>query len=359
MVQRLLVQGNEAAGWGALAAGCDAFFGYPITPQNELTEWFAREFPPRGKVFVQSQSETASINMLYGAAATGVRAMTSTSSPGWGLMQEGMSNLANAELPCVVVLVSRGGPGVGTTRHSQMDYTSATRGGGGGGYRNIVLAPWSVQELHDHVQLAFCLADKYRNPTVVLSDAILGQMAEPLEVKAMDFGSLPPKDWAVKGIAHHPDGQRRGLTAGQGFFPTPRYPTYLDFISAFDRKLKAMRANEVRYEAHYEEDARLILVAFGSMARVALEAAQMARERGMKVGLVRPITLWPFPYEAIRKLCNGAKFLVVEDNLGQMLEDVEMAAGEVHFLGMLARHEPREQGMVFPDKVLEKIEEVY
>jgi len=359
VVQRLLVQGNEAAGWGALAAGCDAFFGYPITPQNELTEWFAREFPPRGKVFVQSQSETASINMLYGAAATGVRAMTSTSSPGWGLMQEGMSNLANAELPCVVVLVSRGGPGVGTTRHSQMDYTSATRGGGGGGYRNIVLAPWSVQELHDHVQLAFYLADKYRNPTVVLSDAILGQMAEPLEVKALDFGSLPPKDWAVKGIVHHPDGQRRGLTAGQGFFPTPQYPTYLDFMSAFDRKLKAMRASEVRYEAHCVEDARLVLVAFGSMARVALEAVQIARERGMKVGLVRPVSLWPFSYEAIRKRCKSAKFLVVEDNLGQMLEDVEMAAGEVHFLGMLARHEPREQGMVFPDKVLEKIEEVY
>jgi 2-oxoglutarate ferredoxin oxidoreductase subunit alpha len=240
-----------------------------------------------------------------------------------------------------------------------MDYNSATRGGGGGGYRNIVLAPWSVQELHDHVQLAFYLADKYRNPTVVLSDAILGQMAEPLEVKALDLGPLPPKDWAVKGMARHADGQRRGLTAGQGFFPTPQYPTYLDFMSAFDRKLKAMRASEVRYEAHYEEDARLILVAFGSMARVALEATQMARERGMRVGLVRPISLWPFPYEAIRKLSSSAKFLVVEDNLGQMLEDVEMAVGEVHFLGMLARHEPREQGMVFPDKVLEKIEEVY
>jgi 2-oxoglutarate ferredoxin oxidoreductase subunit alpha len=359
VVQRLLVQGNEAVGWGALTAGCDAFFGYPITPQNEVTEWFAREFPPRGKVFVQCQSETASINMLYGAAATGVRAMTSTSSPGWGLMQEGMSNLANAELPCVVVLVSRGGPGVGTTRHSQMDYTSATHGGGGGGYRNIVLAPWSVQELHDHVQLAFHLADRYRNPTVVLSDAILGQMAEPLEIKALESGPLPPKDWAVKGIARHPDGQRRGLTGGQGFFPTPQYPTYLDFISAYDRKLKAMKASEVRCEAHHGENAKLVLVAFGSMARVALEAVQMARERGMKVGLLRPITLWPFPYEAIRKLSDSARFLVLEDNLGQMLEDVEMAVGEAHFLGMLARHEPREQGMVFPDRVLEKIEEVY
>ena len=362
MGERLFIQGNEAVGWGAVMAGCEAFFGYPITPQNEVTEWFAREFPKRGKVFVQSQSETASINMLYGAAATGVRAMTSTSSPGWGLMQEGMSNLANAELPCVLVLVSRGGPGAGTTRHSQMDYTPVTRGGGGGGYRNITLAPWSVQETHDHVQLAFHLADKYRNPAIVLSDAILGQMAEPLEVKPLDLGPLPAKDWAVKGVGRQPDGQRRGHGSGQGFMPTVKYPNYLAFLKAFDQKLKAMKAQEVRHETHQTEDARLVLVAFGSSARVAWGAMEMAREGGMKVGLFRPITLWPFPYEALRKLANGAKFLVVEDNLGQMVEDVQMAVGErgeVHFLGALARHEPREQGMIFPDKVLEKVQEVY
>ncbi|MFQ5827324.1 MAG: 3-methyl-2-oxobutanoate dehydrogenase subunit beta, partial [Dehalococcoidia bacterium] len=191
VAERILVQGNEAVGLGAVAAGCTGFFGYPITPQNEITEWFAREMPKRGGVFVQPQSETGSINMLYGGAATGLRVMTSTSSPGWGLMQEGMSCLANAELPCVVVLVQRAGPGQGTTRTAQTDYLSATRGGGQGGYKTIVLAPASVQENCDLVQLAFHLADKYRNPVVVLTDAVIGQMAEPLETRTLDFGPLP------------------------------------------------------------------------------------------------------------------------------------------------------------------------
>ena len=359
MGERRLTQGNEAVGWGALAAGCEAFCGYPITPQNEITEWFAREFPQRGKVFIQSQSETSAINMLHGAAATGVRCMTSTSGPGWGLMQEGMSNLVNAELPCVLVLVQRGGPGAGTTRHSQMDYMPVTRGGGGGGYRNIVLAPDSVQETHDFVQLAFHLADKYRNPTIVLSDAILGQLAEPLAPNTLDFGPLPPKDWAIRGRNHQPDGERRIVVIGQGFMPSRAYPTYLAYIEQLDKKTRQMRESEVRYEFEGVEDAQLILVAFGSMARVSQGAMEMARERGLKVGLVRPVTLWPFPDEAIRELArNAVKFLVVEDNLGQMVEDVQRVVGEraeVHFLGMLARHEAREMGMIFPDRVVEEI----
>ncbi|MEK7847843.1 MAG: 3-methyl-2-oxobutanoate dehydrogenase subunit VorB [Chloroflexota bacterium] len=363
MAETVFVQGNEAVALGAQAAGCGAFFGYPITPQNEVTEWFAREFPQQGKVFVQSQSETASINMLFGAAATGVRCMTSTSSPGWGLMQEGMSMLANAELPCVVVLVQRGGPGQGTTRHSQMDYNSATRGGGGGGYRCIVLAPASVQETHDFVQLAFHLADKHRNPVVMLSDAILGQMAEPLEVKPLDFGALPPKVWALRGRDHQADGQRRVVCPSQGFMPSRTYPTYLSYINRLDQKIKEMRRSEVRYEVQAVEDAQLILVAFGSMARVCQEAMAVARAQGLKVGLVRPTVLWPFPSGTIRNLArDGVKFLVVEDNLGQMLEDVEAAVGEkspVHFLGMLARHEAREMGMIFPDRVVEEISKVY
>src|SRR3972149_12276761 len=208
---KLLVRGNEAVGWGALMADCAAFFGYPISPQNETIEWFAREFPKRGKVFVQSQCETGSINMLYGGAATGVRCMTSTSSPGWGLMQETMSHLANAELPCVVVLVQRGGPGQGTTRHAQMDYLSATRCGGPGGYKTIVLAPASVQETHDLMQLAFYLADKYRNLVVVLTEALTGQVSEPLELRTLDFGPLPQQDWAVLGTGQRPDGRPRTM----------------------------------------------------------------------------------------------------------------------------------------------------
>jgi 2-oxoglutarate ferredoxin oxidoreductase subunit alpha len=362
MGEILFIQGNEAAGWGALMAGCEAFFGYPITPQNEITEWFSREYPKRGKVFVQSQCETGSINMLYGGAATGVRCMTSTSSPGWALMQETLSHLTNAELPCVIVLVMRGGPGQGTTRHSQMDYTSATRGGGQGGYKNIVLAPWSAQEIHDFIQLAFHLADKYRNPVIVISDAILGQMAEPVDVHKIELDPLPPKDWALKGLSHHPDGRRREHSCAKGFIPTPEYPTYLSLIEALDRKFKTIKEKEVRYEQFFTDDARIVLVAFGSVARVAKEAMEMAREEGIKVGLFRPITLFPFPRREIADLSRSkVKFLVVEDNLGQMLEDVEMAVAErspVHFLGMLARHEKREMGMIFPERILEEIKRI-
>ena len=360
---KLLVRGNEAVGWGALMADCAAFFGYPISPQNETIEWFAREFPKRGKVFVQSQCETGSINMLYGGAATGVRCMTSTSSPGWGLMQETMSHLANAELPCVIVLVMRGGPGQGTTRHAQMDYTSITRGGGQGGYKNIVLAPWSVQEIHDLMQLAFYLADKYRNPVIVATDAILGQMAEPLEVTKIDLGPLPEKDWALKGTAHRTDGRRRGLQCSTGFSPTPAHPTYLHLVESLDQKFRAIKETEVRYEAYRTEDARLFLVAFGSMARVAQEAVDMARQEGLKVGLFRPITLFPFPHKELRGLAQrGKKLMVVEDNMGQMMEDVELAVAErcpIHFLGMMARHESQEQGMIFPDRVLEEMRGLY
>lgn len=357
--EKQLIQGNEAVGWGALNAGCKAFFGYPITPQNEITEWFAREYPPRGLVFVQSQSESGSIHMVHAAAATGIRAITSTSSPGWGLMQEGMSCLANAELPCVVVLVQRGGPGQGTTRHAQMDYHSVTRGGGGGGYKNIVLAPWSVQESYDLTQLAFHLADQYRNPVVFLSDGLLGQMVEPMELRTLDFGPLPAKDWHVQGKKHRPDGVRRGVIWGQGFIPTPQFPNYLSFIAHFSEKIQRMKEAEVRYETYQVEDADLILVAYGSSARISLGAVEMARAQGIRAGLVRPITLWPFPYQAIRDLAEKTGlFLAVEDSQGQMIDDVQFAVAEraqVSFLGMLARHDPTEMGMLFAERVLEEI----
>ena len=362
MVDRMLVQGNEAVGWGALAAGCDGFFAYPITPQNEIPEWFAREFPKRGKVFLQSQSETGSINMLYGGAAAGFRVMTSTSGLGWALMQEGMSQLAAAELPCVIVMVQRGGPGMGSIRHAQMDYLFTTRGGVGG-YKTIVLAPASVQEIHDLVQLAFHLSDRYCNPVVVLSDGILGLIAEPLEARPLDFGPLPEKDWALKGRDSHKDGESHFLHSTPGAVP-PRggFADYTSWLEHMDGKFQQMTDSELRYEAYQLEGAKLLLVAYGYVARVCKEAISMARADGLKVGLLRPITLWPFPYDVLRdKLQQGCGFLVVEDSLGQLVEDVRIAAQgqtEVHFLGLASRHLTTDGGMILPGKVLGKIREL-
>ena len=360
MAERIFVQGNEAVGWGALYGGCDGFFGYPITPQNEVTQWFASEFPKRGRVFLQSQSEVGSINMLYGGAAAGFRVMTSTSSPGWGLMQETISHCVAAELPCMIVLVQRGGPGAGSIRHAQMDYISATRGGGQGGYKNIVLAPSSVQEIHDLVQLAFHLADKYRNPTIVLTDGILGQVCESVEVKTIDFGPLKEKDWALRGIRRQKDGKCRLINAAAGVLPVPPYPNYISWLRHMDEKYKQMETDELRYETYKAEDAQLILVAYGYTARVAKETVNMARVKGLKVGLIRPITAWPFPYEIIReKAIAGCKFLVVEDSLGLLLEDVKIAVerrADVHLVSILDRHLPTDGGMIMPGRVLEEVE---
>ncbi len=358
MGERIFVRGNEAIGWGALGADCDAFFGYPITPQNEATEWFAREFPKRGKVFVQSESETGSISMLFGAAGAGVRCITSTASPGWGLMQEGMSHLAGAELPCVIALVQRGGPGAGSTRHAQTDYTSAVKGGGQGDYKNIVLAPASAQEIHDLIQLAFYLADKYCNPVIVLSDGILGQIREPLELNTIDFGPLKEKDWAVRGRANQKDNIRSMVHSAPGLIPTTMGMTYYDWLAHEKSKFDDM-ASEERHEIYKGEDAELFLVAFGYAARSSEEAVNMARSEGLKAGLIRPITLWPFPYQVIKeKALRGCKFLVVEDNLGQMIEDVKFGAegnADIHLLSMLDRHLPTDGGMLMPERIFEEI----
>jgi 2-oxoglutarate ferredoxin oxidoreductase subunit alpha len=362
MSERVFAQGNEAIGWGAINAGCLHFFGYPITPQNEVIEWFARELPRRGGVFVQSQCETGAINMVMGAGATGVRVMTSTSGPGWSLMQETMSHMANAEIPCVIVIVQRGGPGQGTTQHAQMDYLSATKGGGHGGYRNIVLTPASVQEIHDLVQLAFHLADKYRNPVVVLTDGLLGQMAEPLEIKTLDFGSLPPKDWAVCGLGRHRKDGTHHVSAFSGFVFQRYHPSYLDLIEHLVQKYHLMEA-EVRYEARWlDDDPDLIVVAYGYTFRVALEAVNQAREAGLRVGMLRPITVWPFPTSVLRSLASPkVKFLVVEDGMGGLVEDVEMAVGgraEVHLVNMLYRHMKTPSGMILPEVVYRKVVEL-
>jgi 2-oxoglutarate ferredoxin oxidoreductase subunit alpha len=356
MAERVLIHGYEAVGRGALNAGCRHFFGYPITPQNEITEFFARELPKNRGRFVQAESESAVGAMLFGAAAAGVRTMTSTASPGWGLMQEMLSHISFCELPVVVVNCQRGGPGQGTTRHAQTDYLSATRGGGQGGYKSIVLAPASVQECHDLMQHAFYLADKYNILTIVLCDGILIQIAEPVELKTIDFDPLPEKDWALKG-SEKKGGRTDIIHSTRGLLGT--YPQILE---AIHKKYQQITDSEVRYEASQADDAELLLVGYGYVARCCEGAINMARAAGLKVGFIRPITLWPFPYEIIRqKASEGCRFLVVEDSMGQMIEDVKLGAegkAEIHFLGLQARHQGGELGMLFPETVFEEVKKL-
>ena len=357
MSEKMFVQGNEAIGWGAVSAGCHGFFGYPITPQNETTEWFAREFPKRNKIFIQSQSEVASINMIYGGACAGYRVMTSTSSPGWGLMQETISHFVASELPCVIALVQRGGPGSGSIRHSQMDYISATRGGGPGGYKNIVLAPGSVQETHDLMQLAFHLADKHRNPVILLTDGILGQVSESMEFKTIEYEPLEEKTWAVRGRDSHKDGKGRLINSAVGILPST-HPNYISWLKHIDEKYKKMEETELRYESYELEGAEVVIVAYGYSSRVSKEAINIAKTQGLKIGLIRPITLWPFPFEIInQKAKEGCKFLVVEDSLGLMIEDVKTGVEgqtDVHLVSILDRNIPTDGGMIMPGKVLEE-----
>jgi len=354
MSERMLVSGNEAIGWGAVTAGCRHFFGYPITPQNEITEWFARELPKMGGVFVQAEAECASVAMLFGAGATGTRVITTTASPGWGLMQEGLSHLSGAEVPCVIVNVQRGGPGGGTTRHAQMDYFSATRGSYGG-VKYIVLAPASIQENCDLVQLAFHLADKYRTPVIILSDGIMGQMLESLEVRALDFEPLPAKDWAIVG-ADHRGGGKRNVISAQGLMGPP---WFVGFLQRLEEKAQEIEKAEVRYESYQAEDAQLLLVAYGSTARICEEAVDIGRSDGLKVGLIRPVTLCPFPKAILRqKADQGCTFLVVEDSMGQMVEDVQLALegrSKVNLLGIWGRHLPTDQGMILPERVHQEV----
>jgi 2-oxoglutarate ferredoxin oxidoreductase subunit alpha len=361
-MERIFIQGNEAVGEAALAAGCHAFFGYPITPQNETFEWFAQKFPKMGRAFVQAQSEVGAINMVYGAAATGKRVITSTSGPGWGLMQEGIANLCAAELPCVIVLVQRGGtPGAPSVQHAQADYLSATRGGGGSGYRNIVLAPASVQETYDFVQLAFHLADQYRNPVVIPTDALIGHLMEPLELRELKFETLPKKDWAVRGKGQQNDKQRRYVTFAAVVQGREPYPTMISFAKHWRDKIDRMKS-EVRVEMTQMEDCELWVVAYGYTARVSKEAVNEVCAHGERVGLIRPLTLWPFPEKAVSEaIGKGAKkFLVIEDNIeGQMVEDVKSTVqgkAEVYHLGLFARHLPTPAGMILPHRIFEEIQ---
>ena len=354
MVEKVLISGNEAIGYGAIYADCTHYFGYPITPQNELIEFMAREFPKLGRTFVQAESEFSSINMVCGAAATGVRAMTSTASTAFSLMQEGISGIASMELPCLIVDVQRGGPGAGSTQHSQMDYLIATRGAHGG-YKNIVLAPFSAQEAFELTQLGFYLADKYRIHVILLSDGLLGQMYESVELIKLKFPPLPEKDWAMRGSDIH-DGVRTFIHNAPGIMGS-----YYDFMKRSDEKYKKIKKEEVRYETFAIEDADIVMVSYGSTARAALEAMYSARSEGINVGLFRPITLWPFPREAIHKLTDTKKkFLVVEDCMGQMIDDVELAVegkAQLKLVGSMDRNLPTGSGMILSKKVLEKIKD--
>jgi 2-oxoglutarate/2-oxoacid ferredoxin oxidoreductase subunit alpha len=316
--ERILMCGNEALAEAAIMAGCDAYFGYPITPQNEVSAYMARRMAEVGRVFIQSESELAAINMVFGAAATGKRSMTSSSSPGISLMQEGLSYLAGAELPAVVVNVMRGGPGLGNIAPSQGDYFQATRGGGHGDYRTIVLGPSNVQELADCMFLAFDLADQYRMTVLVLADGALGQMMEPLVLEPKPQPKLPAKDWALTGADGRAQNIVRSLWLGDGALE--------DLNNRLQAKYRQIEQNEVRCEEYKVEDSEIVIVAYGIMARIARSAIDTAREAGIRVGMIRPITLWPFPTEQVSKAAEPFRvILTMEMSAGQMLDDVRLA----------------------------------
>ena len=332
---RQLCKGNVAVVKGAILAGCRAYYGYPITPASEIAEAAALYLPQVGGTFLQAESEVAAINMVYGAAAAGVRVMTASSGPGLSLMQEGMSYLAGAELPCVVVDVVRAGPGLGNIAPEQSDYFAIVKGGGHGNYRNIVLAPASVQEMAELTALAFDLADKYRNPAVVMADGFIGQMMEPLELEYREI-QAPAKPWAVRGTAD----TRKNLVTS--IFLEP------DELEAHQRSMEAKYARcaqlEPRYELYETADAEVLLVGFGIVSRVLRSTIEEARHEGLRVGLFRPITAWPFPSKALAEAASRVqKVIVVELSNGQMVDDVRLALNgrvPVEFYGRVGGNVP-------------------
>jgi pyruvate/2-oxoacid:ferredoxin oxidoreductase alpha subunit len=335
---RQLCKGNVAVVKGAILAGCRAYYGYPITPASEIAEAAALYFPQVGGTFLQAESEVAAINMVYGAAAAGLRVMSASSGPGLSLMQEGMSYLAGAELPCVIVDVMRAGPGLGNIAPEQSDYFAMVKGGGHGNYRNLVLAPASVQEMADLTMLAFELADKYRNPVVILADGFVGQMMEPLELEDIE-AQLPEKPWAVKGTA-----ETRANLVTSIYLET-------DEMEAYQRQMEAkyIRAKEVeqRYELCHTDDAEVLLVGYGIISRVLLSTVEALRKDGVKAGLFRPITLWPFPAKAlVEAAAKVQRVLVVELSNGQMVEDVRLSLNgkvPVDFYGRVGGNGPSVQ----------------
>lgn len=351
MSELKLMKGNEALAEAAIRAGCDAYFGYPITPQSEVLEYLSREAEARtGMVILQAESEVASINMVYGAAGTGKKVMTSSSSPGMSLMQEGISYIACAELPCLLINVSRGGPGLGTIQPSQGDYFQTVKGGGHGDYKLIVLAPSTVQEMSDFVKLSFELAFKWMNPIMILTDGALGQMMEKVELfpQMERINELP--EWGTTG---KPKNRERNIVTSLHIQPDKMEEINLHLQA----KYRKIEESEIRVEMIDVEDADYIITAYGLVARICTKAAQLAREKGIKVGVIRPITLFPFPVKQISDAANNIKgILDVEMNAGQMVEDVRLAVNgkvPVEFYGRMGGVVPS------PEEILEAFEKKF
>jgi 2-oxoglutarate ferredoxin oxidoreductase subunit alpha len=347
MTEVKLMKGNEALAEAAIQAGCDAYFGYPITPQSEVLEYLAREMPKHDRIVLQAESEVASINMVYGAAGAGFRAMTSSSSPGFSLMQEGISYLAGAELPCLLVNVNRAGPGLGGIQPGQGDYFQSVKGGGHGDYKMIVLAPASVQEMADFVFLGFDLADKYRNPVLILSDGAIGQMMEKVEFKPYKAPVVDKSSWATTG---KPKTRERNYITSLFIQPEVLEKHNLKLVA----KYNLMKEQEVRWEELHTKDAEYLLVAYGLSARICQKAIDIARAKGIKVGLLRPISLFPYPYKRLEELATQVKAMMsVELNSGQMVDDVKLAVKgkvPVEFFGKLG-------GLIFtPEEIEEQLE---
>ncbi len=349
MSEKVLMKGNEAIAEAAIRANCKHFFGYPITPQNELPAYMARKLPKiDGGVFLQAESEVAASNMVYGAAGAGARVMTSSSSPGISLKAEGISYIAGAELPAVIVNIVRGGPGLGGIQPAQSDYFQATKGMAHGDFKLVVLAPSSVQEAVDLTMEAFDIADRYRNPVMVIGDGIIGQMMEPVEFKDIGADDLPEKDWITDGAK----GREKNVINSLHLQPEDLE----EHNWKLDRKYKEIKKNEVKYETENMEDAEIAIVAYGTTARIAKTAIKEARAEGIKVGLIRPITLFPFPEEVINQAADQVdSFLTVEMSTGQMVEDVRLAVNgkkPVEFYG-------RTGGMIpSPAEIVEQLKEV-
>jgi 2-oxoglutarate ferredoxin oxidoreductase subunit alpha len=315
---KVLMKGNEAIGAAAIKAGCKYFFGYPITPQNEVPEYMSRELPKVGGVFLQAESEVAAINMVYGAAGCGARVMTSSSSPGIALKQEGISYIAGAELPCVIVNIMRGGPGLGSIQPAQSDYYQSTRGGGNGDYYHPVYAPASIQETVDLMQEAFDVADKYRTPVMILGDGMIGQMMEPVEFFEREPLKVE-KPWATNGTK----GKRKPNIINSLFIDPQVLEEHNHHL---EEKFALMKKNEVRVETFNTEEAEVVCVAYGTTARIVKNAIEICKKDGIEVGLIRPITLWPFPEAAFEEVSEKTKaYLTVEMSLGQMIDDVKIS----------------------------------
>lgn len=347
-MERNLMKGNEALAEAAIRAGCKCFFGYPITPQTEIAAYLAKYMPKNGGVFLQAESEIAAINMVLGAASAGVRAMTSSSSPGISLKSEGVSYIAGSDLPCVIINVQRGGPGLGGIQPSQSDYWQATKALGHGDYQLLVYAPCSVQEMVDKVTLAFDMADEFRMPAMILADGLLGQMMEPVTFPERKT-ELPPKPWATNG---HGFKREHNIVNSLYLVPEELEKSILDRYKRYE----VIKADHTEAESYLCDDADIVVTAYGAAARVAKSAVNRARAMGIKAGLFRPITLWPFPVNEINEACKNAKALLdVEMSMGQMIEDVKLAVNcskPVHFFG-------RTGGVIpSPDEVLGEIKKL-